>query len=90
MSFTIEWEDSGREPQCAADPNYPTGMDIDIARKSLPYCTCLLPYPAKRCGVYIVACQGCGYTVGVTTAGRSDDPKSLTINCLLKPERKIQ
>lgn len=40
-----------------------------------------LPYPAERCGVYLVTCDKCGYSAAITTAGRVDDPRSVTIPC---------
>jgi hypothetical protein len=83
--FRIEWYDSGREPQHPANPAYPSGVDMDISQGAENTCTAALPYPAKRCGFYAVECMICGYTVGVSTAGRRDDPRSLTIACRVKP-----
>lgn len=78
----IEWHDSGREPCCAPDPSYPDGKDIDGSLGAEKTCTVGLPYPAKRCGVYIVGCEVCGLKVGITTAGRPDDPRSVKLGCL--------
>lgn len=78
---TVEWQDLGREPQCAPDPAYPTGKDLRLADQSIPHCDVALPYPAKRCGLYIVECKRCGYRMGITTAGRPDDPRSVQIAC---------
>lgn len=80
MAFKIEWIDRGREPQCEPDPDYPDGKDVPAALPG-PACKTELPYPAKRCGVYIVECSICGVRAGITTAGRPDDPRSVTINC---------
>jgi len=80
MSFKITWVDWGREPRCAPDPDYPAGIDLDCTL-GLSGCTTALPYPAKRCGLYVVKCDACGMTVGVTTAGRADDPRSVRIPC---------
>lgn len=77
----IEWIDDKREPQCAPDPAYPNGIDIDLADSVQPCCKVILPYPAKRCGTYVVTCDLCGTRVGCTTAGRPDDPRSITIVC---------
>lgn len=77
----IEWVDRGREPQCAPNPDYPNGKDIDMSEADGPTCYAELPYPAKRCGVYIIECERCGLRVGVTTAGRPDDPRSVKIAC---------
>jgi hypothetical protein len=82
--FRIEWIDTGREPQCPPNPAYPDGKDIPSPRHGEPgfrFCVAQLPYPAKRCGVYIVKCLRCGFRIGVTTAGRVDDPKSVEIEC---------
>ena len=80
-TFEIEWIDHGREPQCAPDPDYPAGKDIDASMGATPSCLVNLPYPAKRCGVYLVRCPVCGFSAGLTTAGRSDDPRSITLPC---------
>ena len=81
--FTVHWLDRQREPKDAPDPNYPFGIDLDVSKGAKATCTAKLPYPAKRCGVYIVQCQLCGFTAAVTTAGRADDPKSVKIPCKL-------
>ncbi len=80
--FKIEWRDSGREPQCPPDPRYPDGIDVDGIAARAEGCKTALPYPAKRCGAYIVECTICGIRVGVTTAGRPDDPRSVRLPCL--------
>ena len=82
--FTVQWHDSGREPQCAPNPAYPHGKAIAAADPSRSNCIVELPYPAKRCGAYSVVCGICGIKVAVTTAGRVDDPISVAINCLEK------
>lgn len=81
MIFKIEWLDGKREPQCAPNPSFPNGIDVELARRDQMACSTDLPYPAKRCGTYIVECQNCGIRVGITTAGRADDPKSVSIPC---------
>lgn len=80
--LSVEWIDGEREPQCAPDPRYPTGKDLDASRGEQDTCTTALPYPAKRCGIYVIRCAACGFSVGVTTAGRPDDPRSVKIPCL--------
>ena len=80
-AFSIEWIDRGREPQCAPDPEFPSGKDVNIAAEGQVSCKTTLPYPAKRCGLYVVRCTTCGMSVSITTAGRPDDPRSLTIPC---------
>lgn len=79
----VEWMDSGREPQCMPDPNYPDGKDLDAAFGAEKTCKVALPYPARRCGVYVLNCERCGLRVGVTTAGRPDDPRSVTLACMV-------
>ena len=81
--FDIKWIDRRREPKCAHNPAYPEGIDLiepvtTIGRKA---CKTDLPYPAKRCGYYSVRCRTCHKSVMVTTAGRPDDPRSLTMAC---------
>lgn len=84
--FRIEWIDGGREPRCAPDPAYPTGKDIRISKEfDGRNCLVELPYPARRCGFYLVECSMCGVRVAVTTAGRPDDPRSAQIPCAGKP-----
>ena len=80
----IEGIDREREPQCAPDPDFPEGIDVDVSKGGTVTCTTDLPYPAKRCGIYKVTCRVCGLSVGVTTAGRPDDPRSLKMACRIK------
>jgi len=89
MSFKIQWVDRGREPQCPPDPRYPKGIDCDFTNGQEPSCASDLPYPAKRCGVFVVECETCGQRIAITTAGRHDDPRSVKFPCSPKPE-KIQ
>jgi hypothetical protein len=79
--FTIEWQDFGREPRVAPNPAFPDGIDLDISAGRIPSCRVELPYPAARCGAYRVECSLCGMAVVATTAGRPDDPRSLTMAC---------
>lgn len=44
-------------------------------------CSIELPYPAKRCGVYVIECAKCGQKNALTTAGRPDDPRTVTMGC---------
>ena len=76
----IRWIDRECESQRAPDRAYPNGIDIDMSRCKARTCTIRLPYPAKRCGVYIVDCA-CGNQIAVSTAGHTDDPRSLTLSC---------
>jgi len=79
--WAVDWLDAGREPECSPNPKYPNGIDINAACDDMPACMVRLPYPARRCGSYVVKCLRCGLTAAITTAGRPDDPRSLTINC---------
>lgn len=82
----VEWIDRKREPKCPPNPAYPNGIDVEIGdrRSDDPTCYTALPYPAKRCGVYVVRCSICGASAGITTAGRPDDPKSVLLPCKMK------
>jgi hypothetical protein len=82
MTLTVQWIDDGREPQCAPDPAYPNGIDLDISKGAQRTCSTALPYPAKRCGFYVTRCELCDQSVICTTAGRPDDPRSIKVPCL--------
>lgn len=84
MSFDIKWIDSGREPQVEPNPNYPNGIDVDTAGSAKPACFTQLPYPARRIGQYLVTCRTCGLRAVITTAGRADDPRSVTLQCIVR------
>lgn len=79
--LTVKWFDDHREPKSPPDPRYPNGIDLDISRGAKS-CSTALPYPAKRCGLYVITCDICGQRTIVTTAGRRDDPKSIKVACL--------
>lgn len=78
---TVTWLDRGLEPQVAPNPKYPDGKDIIGHINGEPFCKVDLPYPAKRIGLYVIECKTCGVKIGCTTAGRPDDPRSITIAC---------
>lgn len=84
MGFDIRWHDAKREPTQQPDPRYPDGIDLDLAGPLQPACSTLLPYPAKRCGAFLIRCTTCGWTGVVSTAGRPDDPRSVRIPCKAK------
>jgi len=86
--FQVIWEDSGREPKCAPNPDYPNGIDLDASDWATQTCTVPLSYPAKRCGQYVIQCRICKFLAVVTTAGRPDDPKSIKLPCLLPTGRQ--
>jgi len=77
----VVWLDSGREPQCPPNPLFPNGVDLDSSNGADRSCKVDLPYPARRCGIYEVTCLVCGLTLVITTAGRADDPRSVTAAC---------
>lgn len=82
-AITVTWYDAGREPEIPPNPAYPNGIDLDTSGGAIATCTERLPYPARRCGHYRIKCKTCGLHIIVTTAGRSDDPRSVKIACKL-------
>lgn len=80
-AIKIDWIDHGRAPTVKPNPAYPNGVDIDLSRGAEKTCLVDLPYPARRCGRYVITCPDCGLSAFVTTAGRADDPRSLKIGC---------
>jgi hypothetical protein len=81
MTLHVHWVDHEREPQCAPDPAFPLGRDLDVSLGQKMVCRTSLPYPAKRCGHFLVSCLVCGQSIAITTAGRPDDPRSLKLAC---------
>ena len=82
-AHTVEFQPSGRgKAQCPPNPNFPKGTPVDCSDGGIA-CTKDLPYPAPECGVWIVRCKACGMSVGVTAAGRPDDPTKVTMPCKL-------
>lgn len=79
--WIIRWHDSGRAPQCAPNPRYPQGVHVDMSAGAVPSCETPLPYPARRCGYYVVACRLCSFRGAITTAGRPDDPCAVRVAC---------
>lgn len=79
--FNIKWIDREREPENPPNPAYPIGIDIDLSEGATVTCKSKLPYPAKRIGFYLVKCNTCGFSTMITTAGRIDDPRSVTLAC---------
>lgn len=85
----IEWIDARREPSVPPNPSYPNGMDIDGSDGAAATCEVALPYPAARCGAYIIDCETCGLKVVVTTAGRADDPRSIKLACKMLAKAEL-
>jgi hypothetical protein len=79
--LTIKWIDRGFEPKNPPDPRYPNGIDLDLSEGASATCLTALPYPAKRCGYFLIACDECDFSGIITTAGRRDDPRSAKIAC---------
>ena len=79
--FKITWVDRNAEPQCKPNPAYPDGKDVVGHFPGENFCKAELVHPAKRIGFYLVQCAKCGTLIAVTTAGRPDDPRSVTIAC---------
>jgi hypothetical protein len=79
--FVVTWIDRMRKPQCEPNPAYPHGIDLDVTDGRVPNCKATLPYPAKRIGYYVVKCRVCDFRAVCTTAGRVDDPRSITVPC---------
>ena len=85
MTIDVLFIVSGREPQCKPDPNYPHGKPVSFVENVLQKtCTWNIPYPAPRCGSYVVTCKKCGYRAAMTVAGWPDDPNMVTMPC--RPE----
>ena len=80
MSLVIEFIDYGRPPKEPPDPLYPHGVDVDLSNGAETVCSIKLP-KVTTTGLFIAACDVCGKKVGVTAAGRADDPRSLKISC---------
>lgn len=82
MTLKAKWIDGHREPQSPPDPAFPLGKDVcALVDPEARACGMNLPYPARRCGYYLIECEVCGLSAVVTTAGRSDDPRSFTASC---------
>jgi hypothetical protein len=81
VTLKVEWIDSGLDPKQKPNPKFPDGIDLDVSGGVEPWCKVKLPYPAKRIGHYYVECDICGTNALITTAGRSDDPRSITLPC---------
>ena len=81
---SVEFQPSGRgKAKCAANPDYPEGVAVDISNGASATCAIDLPYPAPECGTYIVKCHLCRLAVALTAAGRPDDPTRLVMPCNL-------
>lgn len=79
--FLVDWSDAHRVSTFPADPAFPSGCSIDVALDAPRACRVELPYPASRCGMWVVTCQQCDYAIALATTGRSDDPRSVRVPC---------
>jgi hypothetical protein len=79
--FLVDWSDAHRETRYPADPSYPNGSAVDVALDATRACRVELPYPASRCGLWVVTCRVCGYAIALSTSGRRDDPRSVRVPC---------
>ena len=77
--FKVTFLSRRRMAQCEPNPEFPNGRDIDT--KIRPACKVDIPYPAECVGTWIIYCDECKSTIGVTAAGRPDDPKSIMFPC---------
>ncbi len=86
MKHKITWTPLGGPPRSPPHPDYPNGIDIDMAADARQACLVNLPYPTKRrIGLLTIACVECGLTAAFTTTGRPDDPRSVKLACKRKP-----
>lgn len=80
---TVKFLSDGRRAQCAPNPAYPNGIEIDATQNGEAGCWVDLPYPAECVGKWYVECEACGGTTLITAAGRPDDPKRVKLPCKL-------
>ena len=79
------WHGTGRTAQCPPDPAFPNGRPIDLRRSdNQEFCEIELQHPAPECGMWIVECVKCGKKIGLTAAGRPDDPSTIKVGCPAK------
>lgn len=81
QKIAVTFLSHNRKPKCAPNPAYPDGMEVDLTDGKKVACLAELPYPAECCGVWIVRCETCGASAGITAAGRIDDPRTVKLGC---------
>lgn len=79
--FFVDWVDQQYETTQPPDPTYPNGTAIDVAMDAPRACRIELPCPAPRCGLFVITCRACGYSIALATAGRADDPRTVRMPC---------
>jgi hypothetical protein len=81
--IAVHWLWRSHEPATQPPhPNYPVGVAIDVTKPGdLRACSVKLDYPAPGVGTWVLVCDACGMTLGVTAAGRADDPTMVKVAC---------
>jgi hypothetical protein len=81
--FDMFWVDRGHPPRQPPNPHYLEGCDVDLSDGKQPTCMAVLPYPSPHdhVGTWMIRCLRCGQRVGVTTASRVDDARSVKLAC---------
>lgn len=82
----VEFSDTGRKATQPPHPDFPEGLLVDLSQGSERVCRVEMPYPAVGIGTYSVTCRTCGVAVGLTTAGRADDPRTIILRCDAAPK----
>jgi hypothetical protein len=57
---------------------------MDLSAGAARVCTVDLDYPSDGVGTWEVRCA-CGVSLGLTAAGRTDDPRRVIVACGRKP-----
>jgi hypothetical protein len=84
MGKKINWHRTSSElAKVPPDIRYPNGIDLSVVPKGHDGGVCLVTLlrPADGIGCWVITCEECGLTVACTTAGRIDDPRSMTMPC---------
>jgi hypothetical protein len=82
--FLVRFLGTGQKAKHPANPNYPEGVHLNQTggvEGDGNVCVVQLPWPAKEIGAWKVECTICALRVACTTAGRPDDPRSITVRC---------
>ena len=82
MTLSLTWVLRSPNPATQPpNPDYPYGIALDMTKSAQRACSTQLPYPAPGVGTWFVICDICGLSVGVTAAGRADDPTQVKVAC---------
>jgi hypothetical protein len=81
LSHSIEWWDYDVDSVDPADSAHQLGRSLDYSNGQVPHCVFIVPWPAARCGHYVIKCYRCGGAYAVQTNGRLDDPVSVKVGC---------